>query len=105
MTTDERLANMLEKLEKLEERTELIARLDERGRVMAEQIEKISHTLLDGNGSPPLTVTVARLDERLQKLESVDDKKKLSGGDKALVYSTAVGGFLTLLEMVVRHLR
>lgn len=101
-TTDERFTELLDKLES---RTELLVRLDERGEVMADQIEKITHVLLEGNGTPALTVQVARIDERLQKLETTDDKKKLSGGDKALVYTTAIGGIFTLVEMVVRHLK
>ncbi len=113
MAQDVQLTELIEKFDRhidsdnqyIIKSTELLGRLDERGAVMADQVERITHTLLDGNGSPALTVTVARIDERLQKLESTSEKKKLSGGDRALIYTTAIGGFFTLLDMVIRHLK
>lgn len=49
---------------------ELLGRLDERTERMDSRIERLEHVLLDGNGTPPLTVTVARLGERVGVLET-----------------------------------
>jgi hypothetical protein len=47
--------------------------MDERGERMEANIEKLKHVLLEGNGSPAITVQVATLDQRLKNLE--EDKK------------------------------
>lgn len=52
----------------------LLARLDERTESMAKDLDQVKHVLLEGNGSPPMTVQVATMYARIVNLE--EDKKE-----------------------------
>jgi len=49
--------------------TALLARLDERTERTEETLEKISHVLLEGNGTPAITVQVATLNAKVSSIE------------------------------------
>jgi hypothetical protein len=83
--------------------SELYGRLDERTERIASQVEKLVHTILEGNGSPSLIAQIAILREKVNTLESASGQKRLSGGDRAVIYTTALGGLVTLVEMIMRH--
>ncbi len=51
------------------ELAELLGRLDERTEYIQNTVEKLAHTVLDGNGSPALTVTVATTATRVAAIE------------------------------------
>lgn len=51
------------------EMTSLLIRLEERVKSMAENVGQLHHVLLEGNGSPALTVQVATMNERIETLE------------------------------------
>lgn len=52
----------------------VIVRMDERWERVEEDLKKLKHVLLEGNGSPPMTVQVATIDQRLKQLE--EDRKE-----------------------------
>lgn len=52
-----------------QEMCSLLIRLEERVKSMAENVGQLHHVLLEGNGSPALTVQVATIDQRLDALE------------------------------------
>ena len=83
----------------------LLQRLDERTEKTEEMVGKLAHVILEGNGTPALTVQIATLTEKVKSLEDDASHKRLNGGDKAVVYATAIGGFITLAELIVRHLK
>ncbi len=82
----------------------LLSRLDERTEHMAEDVAQLKHVIIDGNGSPSMVVAVATLTEKVSALESNSAKSKLSAGEKIAAVLTSAGVFVTLLEMIVRHL-
>ncbi len=47
----------------------LLARIDERTQQTAEDVDKLKHVLLEGNGTPAVIVQVATHAERLKTLE------------------------------------
>jgi hypothetical protein len=44
---------------------------------MKESLDQIKHVLLEGNGSPPMTIQVATMDQRIKQLEEDSDDKKV----------------------------
>lgn len=50
----------------------LLIRLNERMEGMARDVEQLKHVLLEGNGSPSLTVQVATINTRLHSLEETN---------------------------------
>lgn len=55
-----------------EEKTDvmvMLARIDERTQLIREDVDALKHVILEGNGSPALTVQVASLSERFDTLE------------------------------------
>ncbi len=51
------------------EMKEMLVRIDERTEQMQDDVGKLKHVLLEGNGSPAITVQVATQAERLKVLE------------------------------------
>jgi hypothetical protein len=53
--------------------------LDERTSGMKDDLDSVKHVLLEGNGSPALTVQVATIDTRLKTVEEArrDDRTQL----------------------------
>lgn len=82
---------------------DLVARIDERTKAMADDLTHVKEVLIDGNGVPPLTVTVARLDERVKTMEEAEPQR-LGGGDRYMLYGALVSGVVTLIEMLARHI-
>ena len=85
----------------------MLARLDEKTDRFAQDIEAIRkdvgglrHVLLEGNGTPALTVQVARLDERIVAME----RTRLSAGEKILLFSAIAGGGFSLIDIILRLL-
>lgn len=59
---------------RLEER---IRSVDERGERMEDDLRKLKHVLVEGNGSPSVTVQVATMDQRIKQLEDEAKDKKV----------------------------
>jgi hypothetical protein len=55
----------------------LVARIDERTQTTAEQVDRLAHVLLEGNGSPPLTAQVATLTEKVSNIEEDRDANRV----------------------------
>ncbi len=89
----------------------VLARLDERTEKIAESVDQLTHVLLTGNGSPPITTSVATqgvqltaINARLTAIEHAPEVSgRLAGGDKYMVWAALVSGLFTLLEMLYRH--
>jgi hypothetical protein len=78
-----------------EEHVEVLIRIDERTRKIAENVDKLSHAIY-GNGSPGLTTKVAIL-------ESTAITKSQSKIAMVGIYAALIAGGVSLLEMIVRR--
>lgn len=56
----------------------ILERLDERTDGMKNDVDSIKHVLLEGNGSPALTVQVATMDTRLKNVEDTQKDEKVN---------------------------
>lgn len=56
---------------------ELLIRLDERMAKLSDDMDQVKHVLLEGNGSPPLTMQVATNKMKIDRLEEERVDKKL----------------------------
>lgn len=73
----------------------MLTRIDERTERMERDIGDLVHVVLTGNGSPPLTAQVARMDERVDAIENSVTARW--GFRTALI-----AGILTLAGIAVR---
>ena len=80
---------------------EVLARLDERTKAMSDDMDSIKHVLLEGNGSPALTVQVATIDTRLKTVEEArrDDKAQL-GVPRSVSISIVVSVIIGLVGLL-----
>lgn len=56
---------------------QFIARNDERWERVKDDLDKLKHVLLEGNGTPAMTVQVATMNERLKTLEEDRNDNKV----------------------------
>lgn len=56
-----------------EDTRDLLIRIDERTEQTQKDVDLLKHVILEGNGTPALTVQVATLDHRMR---SIEDNKK-----------------------------
>jgi hypothetical protein len=54
-----------------------MVRMDERWERVEEDLDKLKHVLLEGNGSPAMTVQVALQEQRLRSLEESKKDEKV----------------------------
>ena len=78
----------------------MLARLDEKTDLVVQDVGRLRHVLLEGNGTPALTVQVARLDERVSAME----RTRLSPGEKILLFSAIAGGAFSIIDVALRLL-
>lgn len=55
----------------------LLSRIDERTEFIQDRVDKLAHVVLEGNGTPALTVTVAQNAVRLDALEDHIERKQI----------------------------
>ncbi len=104
MTKDERAM--------MDDMKHTLIRLDERGARMELDLGKITHVLLEGNGSPPITTSVATqgvqliaINARLAAIEHAPEtSSRLKGSDKYMMYAALISGLFTLIELIVRRI-
>lgn len=84
---------------------ELLVRMDERTKQTAEDVDQLKHVILEGNGSPPLTVAVARTEERLTALEATGKERVGMSvarlGVLATVGGAGITGVFKLIELLL----
>lgn len=81
-----------------EEMLGLLVRLDERTKTMADDVEQLKHVILEGNGTPALTVQVARLDERLDQV----DREREAKLPRWSIYVAVAGVAATLIIEIAK---
>lgn len=78
----------------------LLTRLDERVRLMADNVGQLHHVLLEGNGSPALTVQVATIDARLDGLEEAGKDYRIPRHVWAGIIVSALVGLLGIIVAI-----
>lgn len=68
----------------------ILERLDGRGERMEDDLKKLKHVLLEGNGTPAMTVQVATMDQRIKAIEDI-------GKDKKIPRQVALGIFVSIV--------
>ena len=80
---------------------ELLVRLDERTETMADDIDQVKHVLLEGNGTPAITVQVATMNERLKSIEEAKKEDKIPRHvTVGIVVSILLAGFAILAGFI-----
>ena len=79
---------------------ETLVRIDGKVGQLAEDVSKLKHVLIEGNGTPSIMTQVARMDERLKAIESA----KLSPADRVKLWAGMIGGAISVIDVVARLL-
>jgi hypothetical protein len=56
---------------------DLLVRIDERTKQTADDVDLLKHVILEGNGTPAITVQVATMNERLKSIEESEKDEKI----------------------------
>lgn len=56
---------------------DLLIRIDERTEQTQKDVDLLKHVILEGNGTPPMTVQIATMFTRLESLENDRDESKI----------------------------
>ncbi len=84
-----------------DEMLRLLVRLDERTERLEKDVAQLRHAVCEGNGSPALTVTVARLDERTTALEeSAKERTTISAAKLGVISALGAAALTGLFELV-----
>lgn len=79
------------------EMVELLGRLDERTERMSDALDKITHVLFEGNGTPAITTQVADINARVRTLETATVPRPVLYG---LVVTIVLGVLGIVLHVV-----
>lgn len=79
----------------------MLVRIDERTEQMQSDVDQLKHVLLEGNGSPAVTVQVATMNERLKSIEESKREDKVPRHvTLGLVVSIVLAGFAILAGFI-----
>jgi hypothetical protein len=80
---------------------EMLARIDERTDQTQKDVDLLKHVILEGNGTPAMTVRVATQDERLKALEEhVKENKIPRNVSLGIIVSIVIAVFSSLVGFV-----
>lgn len=80
-----------------------VARMDERWERVEEDLKKLKHVLLEGNGSPAVIVTVATMDQRIKQLEEDRTDKKVPRHVALGIWVSIILGMAGILAGFANH--
>lgn len=75
----------------------LLIKLDGRMEELAKDVAKLSHVILEGNGTPPMTVKVATLETRVNLIEGEKKEAKIPKH----VWLTVMASTITAIVAIV----
>lgn len=81
----------------------VLARMDERWERVEEDLKKLKHVLLEGNGSPAVTVQVATMDQRIKQLEEDKNDRKVPRAVSAGIWVSIVLALVGILAGFANH--
>lgn len=85
----------------INEMSSILSRLDERTERMEDDLDKVKHVLIEGNGKPSIVVQVATMNERLSSLEEhVKENKIPRNVSLGIIVSIIIAVFSSLVGFV-----
>lgn len=75
----------------------LLIKLDGRMDELARDVAKLSHVILEGNGSPPMTVKIATLETKLSLLEGEKREAKIPRHVWLTVMASTIIGIIAIV--------
>lgn len=81
----------------------MLVRIDERTQKMQDDVDKLKHVLIEGNGTPAVTVQVATMDQRLKQLEEDQDDRKIPRSVSAGIWVSIVLALIGILAGFSSH--
>ena len=85
----------------INEMSSILSRLDERTERMEDDLDKVKHVLIEGNGKPSIVVQVATMNERHSSLEEhVKENKIPRNVSLGIIVSIIIAVFSSLVGFV-----